>query len=151
VKEFDGQIYYDDRLFLLHLCLGTVEIDDELATTTIYHENAPPEASWCLVTYRNCESFPAFSVLHFETKDDAIAYKQTIEPTTPLISRGGKPAEVSYDAYVNWKIEQSLSDYDYRKCYRPGGTNPKEFIMQTREQLLASEKRIKESLGRGSS
>jgi len=151
MKEFDGHTYYDDRLFLLHLCLGTVEIDDELVTTTIYHENAPPEASWCLVTYRNCEGFPAFSVLHFENKDDAIAYRQMIDPTTPLISRGGKPAEVSYDEYVDWKIGESLHEYDYRRCYKPGGANPREFIMQTREQLLASENRIKESLCRGSS
>ena len=29
--------------------------------------------------------------------------------------------------------------YDYRKCYQPGGSNAREFIVQTFEQFLASE------------
>jgi hypothetical protein len=146
VKEFNGKLYYDDRLFLVHLCLGTVDTDGDLVTTTIYHENAPPDAKWCLVAYRNYETFPAFSVLHFRTKDDAMAYRLLFEPSTPLISRGGKPAEIPYDEYVNWKTDQNLQEYDYRKCYQPGGANPKEIIMQTREQFSASENLITERL-----
>lgn len=148
MKEFNGQLYYDDRLFLLHLCPGTVDIEGDLVTTTIYHENAPSDATWCLVTYRNSQAFPAFSVFHFQTKDEAIAYWHSIEASTPLISNDGKPTELSYDEYVNWKMNQNLQEYDYRKCYQPGGANPKEVIMQTREQLRASENRIKEFLGR---
>ncbi len=100
------------------------------------------------MTFRNCENYPAFSVFHFQSKDDAISYMHLVEPITPLISRrGGQPAEVFYDAYVDWKIAQGLKDYDYRKCYQPGGANPRHIIMQTRKQLLDSENRIKETLG----
>jgi hypothetical protein len=146
VKSFNGQLYYDDRLFLLHPCLGTIDIEDDLVSTTIYHENAPPDAKWCVVTYRNCERYPAFGALHFETKDDATAYIEIIEPTTPLISEGGASSLMSPDAYAAWKRENGLRGYDYRKCYQPGGSNPKEVVMQTREQFLASQQRVNDTL-----
>jgi hypothetical protein len=102
VKEFDGRLCYDDRMFVLHLCLGTVDMDDELVTTTIYHENPPRDAIWCLVTYRNCENYPAGSVLHFESRDDGVAYLRLVEPTCPLISHRGRSASPtpSHDAYT---------------------------------------------------
>lgn len=145
-------MYYDDRLFVLYVCLGTVEIEDELVTTTIYHENPPFDAKWCLVTYRNCENYPAFSVVHFQDSADAITYMRLIEPTTPLVSSQGQTVTppVSYDAYSQWKIDEHLEEYDYRKCYRPGGANAIEMIMQTKEQFLASERQMRERLGRGS-
>jgi hypothetical protein len=146
LKEFNGKMYYDDRLFLLHLCLETIDVEGDVVTTTVYHENPPPNARWCLVTYRNCENYPAFSVLHFETKNDALAYLASVEPTTPLVSRGGQSAAMSRDAYLQWKIDAGLQDYDYRKCYQPGGTNAREFVIQTVEQFVASEQRTKERL-----
>lgn len=150
MKEYGGHLYYDDRLFLLHLCLGTVDIDNEVVTTTIHHENPPPEAKWCLVTYRNCDNYPAVSVFHFQSRDDAIAYMRLVEPTTPLISDRGQPATppLSYNEYTRWKIDENLDDYDYRKCYQAGGTNPTEIILQTSEQYFASERRIRELLAR---
>jgi hypothetical protein len=148
VKNFNGQLYYDDRLFLLYPCLGTIDFEGDLATTTIYHENAPPDAKWCLVTYRNSEGYPASSVLHFETRDDAIAYMDALEPTTPLISHGGASSGMSRHAYDLWKRDNGLGGYDYRKCYQPGGSNPKEFVMQTRDQFLASQRRVNETLAR---
>lgn len=42
--EFQRQQYYDDRLFVLYLCTGKVEIEDDdngATWTTIYHENPP--------------------------------------------------------------------------------------------------------------
>ena len=150
MKQYDGQLYYDDRLFLLHLCLGTVHVEGEVVTTTIHHENPPPEAKWCLVTYRNCDNYPAISVLHFQNREDAIMYRQMVEPTTPLISYQGQSVmpPLSYDEYTRWKIDEHLGDYDYRKCYRPGGTNPKEMFLQTREQYVASAKRVRGLLAR---
>jgi hypothetical protein len=146
VKSFNGQLYYDDRLFLMHLCLGTIEIEGDLVTTTIYHENAPPDSQWCLVTYRNCERYPASGVLHFETKDDALAYVDAIEPTTPLISEDGASSRMSRVAYAAWKRDEKLAGYDYRKCYLAGGSNPKETVIQTREQFLASQRRVNDTL-----
>lgn len=146
LKHFNGKDYYDDRLFLLHLCLGSLEVEGGLVTTTIYHENAPPESKWCLVTYRNCDNYPAFGVLHFESKDDAVAYMESVEATTPLASHEGQSPGLSREAYLKWKNDAGLQDYDYRKCYQPGGTNGKEFIVQTREQFLVSDERTKQRL-----
>ena len=145
MKSFNGQLYYDDRLFLLHPCLGTIEIEGDLVTTTIYHETAPPAAKWCVVTYRNCERYPAFGVSHFETKDHATAYIDMIEPTTPLISEGGSSSRMSREAYAAWKLDCGLGGYDYRKCYQPGGSNPRETVIQTREQFLASQQRVNDT------
>jgi hypothetical protein len=146
VKSFNGKDYYDDRLFLLHLCLGTFEVEGDVVTTTIYHENPPPDATWCLVTYRNCDNYPAFNVLHFRTKDDAVIYMESVEPTTPLVSNGGQSSGLSRESYLKWKTDAGLQSYDYRRCYQPGGTNAREFIVQTREQFLASEQRTKQRL-----
>lgn len=146
VKSFNGKNYYDDRLFLLHLCLGTFEVEGNVVTTTIYHENPPPDAKWCLVTYRNCDNYPAFNVLHFETKEDAVIYMESVEPTTPLVSNGGQSSGLSRESYLKWKTDAGLQSYDYRRCYQPGGTNAREFIVQTREQFLVSEQRTKQRL-----
>ena len=148
MKTFNGQLYYDDRLYLLYLCLGTIDIEGNLVTTTIYHENAPPDAMWCLVTYRNCEQYPAVSVLHFATKENAIAYMESTEPTTPLISEGGASSGISSDAYAAWKREQGLAGYDYRTCYQPGGGNPKEVIVETYEKFMAAQERVNQTLRR---
>ena len=146
MKYFNGQTYYDDRLFLLHLCLGTFEMEGDTVTTTIYHENPPPDAKWCLVTYRNCDNYPAFSVLHFESKDDAVVYMESLEPTTPLVSHAGQSPTWSRESYLKWKTDAGLQGYDYRRCYQPGGKNAREFILQTRNQFLASEEQTKQRL-----
>lgn len=121
-------------------------MEGDVVTTTIYHENPPPEAKWCLVTYQNCDNYAAFSVLHFDNKDDAVVYMESLEPTTPLVSYSGRPAGLSRESYLRWKTDAGLQGYDYRKCYRPGGTNAKEFIVQKREQFLASAESTKQRL-----
>ena len=146
VESFNGKIYYDDRLFLLHLCLGTFEMEGDMVTTTIYHENPPPDAKWCLVTYRNCDNYPAFNVLHFKTKEDAVIYMESVESTTPLVSNGGQSSGLSRELYLKWKTDAGLQSYDYRRCYQLGGTNAREFIVQTREQFLLSKQRTKQRL-----
>lgn len=50
---FNGEIYNDDRMFVLYVCKCTVDIDDDVISTTIYHEDAPENHKWCVVTYRN--------------------------------------------------------------------------------------------------
>ena len=38
--EFQGQLYFDDRLYILYLCKGAGEVNpDGLVSITIYHEN----------------------------------------------------------------------------------------------------------------
>lgn len=139
--EFEGQSYFDDRLYVLYLCKALARIDpDGFISTTIYHEEPPVNCTWCLVTYRNCNRYPVFNTRLFDSKDEAIAYMRKIEPETPIISRNGKsPGNlVSYEDYLCWKKSNNFKEYDYRVMYTPGGSNPEEVITQTFEQFLSS-------------
>ena len=52
--EFQGQKYYDDRLFVLYLAKSTVvKGEGDTFNITVYHEQAPEDSKWCLVTYSN--------------------------------------------------------------------------------------------------
>jgi hypothetical protein len=84
------------------------------------------------------------SINHFESKADAMRYLSLVEPTVPLISLCGQsPREpLSYSDYLGWKKANGIFDYDYRKVYSPGGSNPRETVVQTAEQFLASRKRV---------
>jgi len=138
--EFQGQKYFDDRLFVLYLCKGKVEIEPEsdgVVWTRIYHEKAPDDYVWCVVTYRNYNRYPLYQVDSFYKKEDAEQYIKSIEPETPLISLGGNPPEIplSYEEYSEWKIENNFKDYDWKSLYSPDGTNASESVGQTKDQF----------------
>lgn len=138
--EFEGQRYFDDRLFVLYLCKGTVEIepnDEGAVWTKIYHEKAPDNHIWCVATYRNCNRYPLYRVDSFYKKEDAEKYIKEIEPETPLVSLGGKQpiSPLSFEAYCNWKQKNELKEYDWKSLYSPDGTNASESIGQTKEQF----------------
>lgn len=139
--EFQGQFYFDDRLYVLYLCKVTAEIkSDGFISTAIYHEEALDNYRWCIVTYRNCSRYPVFSTKLFDSKDEANAYIRKIEPETPLISLNGKSPSnsASYEEYLCWKKNNNFKEYDYRTMYTLDGNNPKEIIFQTFKQFLSS-------------
>ena len=139
--EFQGQLYFDDRLCVLYLCKALARIDsDGFVSTVIYHEDPPPNCSLCLVTYRNCSKYPVFNTRLFDSKDEALAYIKEIEPETPLISLNGQSPRnpVSYEEYVCWKKKNNFKEYDYNAMYMPGGSNHREIVTQTFEQFLSS-------------
>lgn len=138
--EFQGQNYFDDRLFVLYLCKSTVEIEpdnDGVVWTKIYHEQAPTNHTWCVATYKNCNRYPLYRVDNFYKKDDAMAYMKQIEPETPLISLNGKSPlrPASYEDYLSWKKEKGFKEYDWQSLYSPDGMNAYETIGQTKEQF----------------
>ena len=136
--NFQGDDYFDDRLFVSHLCKSTVNIQqDGFVVTTIYHEEAPANHFWCVVTYRNCNRYPIFRVESFHKKDDAIAYIQNIEPTTPLISlKGNSPKHpLSYEDYCIWKKSNAFKEYDYKPLFSSNGANPRELVFQRIEEF----------------
>ena len=138
--KFQGQEYFDDRIFVLYLCAGKVEIEEGeegSVWTTIYHENPPAEHIWCVATYRNCNRYPLYRIDSFHSKEDAITYIRKIEPETPLISLEGKAPHnpLQYEKYLEWKKNNSLKDYDWKSLYSAGGTNASERIGQTKEQF----------------
>ncbi|MBK8464917.1 MAG: hypothetical protein IPL32_03720 [Chloracidobacterium sp.] len=138
--SFKGQEYFDDRLFIFYLCKAEVDEKpdgDGVIWTTIYHEQAPFEHIWCVVTYKNCPGYPISHTSHFAEVDRAVEFMEMYEPETPLISlKGGSPQHLgSYQEYLSWKLMNNMSEYDFRVVVSPGGTNAKEIIGQSIDQF----------------
>jgi hypothetical protein len=150
VINFKGLRYYDDRLFVLSLCRGKIKVNtDGTVESIIFHVPDGVDFIWCLATYRNSEKYPLANLHHFESKDEAQRYLELVEPTVPLISLNGQAPNppLSYADYIVWKRQNNMSEYDYRKVYLPGGENPCELIVQSKEQFLRAKNMIKEALG----
>ena|ERR1700688_1251914 len=146
---FNGVLYFDDRLFILHLCRGRIENNaDGTVNTTIFHEGEDDDLIWCLATYRNHAGYPLVSLNHFETKNDALKYISVVEPTVPLIKLNGQSPNppLSYDNHLKWKRSEGLLDYDYRKVYSPGGDNHRELVVQSKEQFLKNKQKVESTL-----
>jgi hypothetical protein len=87
MELYQGEIYKDDRLFILDLV----------------QTRKGNELVWSVITRRNQDSFPPFRSDEFTTKEEAIEFIKSIEPTTPLISLEGKApgSQLSYEQYCN--------------------------------------------------
>lgn len=132
---YNGEMYNDDRLYVLLIAKCTItEVDEETIETIIHHESAPADHLWCIATYRNTNTYPLTRVDHFHTYDQARAYLEKTEPTVPLISLDGNSPTVplSFASFLDWKSENSFKDYDYRAVYARGGTNAKEMCISRR-------------------
>ena len=130
---FDGDLYNDDRMFLLHLCQCTsTRASDGSVSTAILHEGAHADSEWCVVTYRNTSRYPAVRVDRFKSRADAQLYLEEVEPTAPLVSLGGQSPRqpVPYQQYVAWKESQGWEEYDYRRMYQPGGDHRREILIE---------------------
>lgn len=88
MKFWQGQPYFDDRVFILDLQQAT--------------KNG--QSVWAVTTRRNVQGFPPRRVDDFKTKEEAIIYLKQVEPSTPCISLGGKSPspEPSYEEYIAW-------------------------------------------------
>ena len=138
--NFNGDEYFDDRMYVLLLCRGTVEPtpdSDGVVWTTIYHEIPPKEFIWCLITYKNYKGYPISRVDHFREKEAAQRYLEAIEPQVPLISLQGKSplAPLTFRAFADWKTDNKMKDYDYKTVFSPGGSNNREIIGQRASQF----------------
>lgn len=91
---YQGRRYLDDRLFILDL--------------TQAKKNG--SIVWAVITRRNCEGFPPFRSDEFQTKEEAIAFIERIEPQTPRFSLGEKSPEPtpSYSDYCHWLRSQGI-------------------------------------------
>lgn len=88
MKLWQGQMYLDDRLFILDLQEATK------AGRTV----------WAVTTRRNVTGFPPRRVDDFPTKEQAITYLKKVEPSTPRISlQGMSPTpEPTYEEHLQW-------------------------------------------------
>jgi len=82
---YEGMAYNDDRLFILDIAISEKDCRN----------------FWVVVTRRNHQGLPPIRVDEFRSKEEAVEYIKKIEPTTPLISLGGKsPTKpLSYEDY----------------------------------------------------
>ena len=130
--QFDGEVYNDDRLFVLAICKCKVaDADGGMVETVIYHENAPEDHLWAVVTFRNTRRYPISRADHFASAGAAEAYLRSVEPKVPLVSLGGTSPRVpmSFDEFTVWKATNNCEEYDYRRMFSPGGTNPCEMVI----------------------
>lgn len=99
---WQGQAYFDDRVFILDLQQAT--------------KNG--QSVWAVTTRRNVQGFPPRRVDDFKTKEAAISYLKQVEPSTPRISLGGhSPSpEPTYEEYLAWcKSEGILSSMEIHR------------------------------------
>ena len=138
MQKFEDTEYFDDRLFVLYLCKASVEpTESNLIATTLYHDEAPDEHIWAVVTYRNCNRYPLFRVDHFKDRDSALKYIEEIEPQTPLVSlEGHSPEEpMAFGDYQQWKMTNGFKDYYWEELYSTEGNNHREVVMQSVESF----------------
>ena len=132
-----GDVYNDDRMFVMYLCRCTVhEPGDGTVVTSVYHQEIPQDAAWCVVTYRNTERYPAYRVDNFNTQKEAQSYVERVEPLVPLVSLGGRSPSVplTFRQFEVWKRENGLREYDWRQMYVPGGERHRETFIQLKRQ-----------------
>ena len=93
--NYQGDTYRDDRIFVMNLSRGKVEINGEISQKFV------------LVTYRNSLKFVATRADHFDTKEDAENYIKKNEHEVPLISQNGKSLPIpdnvdTREFWLNW-------------------------------------------------
>ena len=117
--EFNGEIYNDDRIFVLYVCKCVVNEDVHSITTTIYHESAPAYYKWCVVTFWNIPRYRPWRVDHFDSEAEAKKYANGVEPSTPLISLDGRPPNrfMTPEEFAAWKKLNCRKEYDYKKIF----------------------------------
>ena len=133
--EFDGEIYNDDRMFVMAICKSTVSEDSDCLTTTIHYKKIPINYKWCVVTFRNIPRYRAHRADSFETETEAREFLAQVEPLTPLVSLEGKRPSypLVYDEYTKWKETNEFQEYDYKKMFPSDVECPQETIYQWKE------------------
>lgn len=93
--NYQGDTYRDDRIFVMNLSRGKVEINGEIFQKFV------------LVTYRNSLKFVATRADNLDSREDAENYIKKIEHEVPLISQNGEPLPIpdnvdTREFWLNW-------------------------------------------------
>ena len=99
--EFEGNLYRDDRMFVLNLSRGIVS------------KEGKEETQYLLLTYRNIPSLPAVRTDNFASEQEAMDYLKEVESAVPLVSNYGKPLEIPegvdrWEYWIAWLKENGL-------------------------------------------
>lgn len=130
--ELNGEVFHDDRMFLLHVCKVTVERAGDQRCITIHHEQAPEDHDWGVVYYKNSGSYPAHKTDFFETEEEALEFYHKVAPQCPRVSLGGRGAgpAFTFQLYSAWLHENGWHEYDYKAIFGGEGKNAKERLYQ---------------------
>jgi len=131
--EFDGFEYNDDRMFILSLQRCSVVDDDEMTTITVQYNKLDETTHWCVITFRNIPSYSGSKVNLFDEKEEAQAFLDHVERSTPRVSLDGRSPIplMEPDEFKKWKADNSLKEYDYKEVFsrfEEGGDNPQEIF-----------------------
>ncbi len=102
-----GRSYLDDRMYVLEVVrviASRIVSDDPMRPV----EGGP---RWIVTTRRNVPGLPPTRTDDFDTREEAIAYMEEVEPTTPRVSLDGRPPEPTptLAAHRRWLHENNLS------------------------------------------
>ena len=88
MRFYKGEVYNDDRLFILDYGIA----DEE------------GKQVWYIATRRNTSRFPPFRVDRFTSESEVIEFIKAVEPKTPRISLDGKsPFPIpTYEEHLKW-------------------------------------------------
>lgn len=111
--SYEGNWYYDERMYLLHLFYGKTEYVSK-GLQVIEEFLGTPKKQFILWTRCNYGSRAVIKSDSFLDRDEAIEYLKLVEPQTPLISLNGLPMKeiLSYDDYCLW-----LNELNYEKSW----------------------------------
>ena len=95
MKVWQGQEYFDDRMFILQL----------------RQAKKSGKNVWAVLTRRNVEGYPTRRVDDFDSKEKATSFIKQVEPLTPRISLGGEaPSTVlTYEEFLSWCENNNIS------------------------------------------
>jgi hypothetical protein len=106
---FNGQEYFDDRLFVM-----------EVARTTKQTATGGSQYTWAVITRRNVRGYPPTRVDDFESLNEAFRYMHEIAPTTPRASLDGRPPAhpLTLTQYKAWLSESGIAPLQEIESFR---------------------------------
>lgn len=100
MKLWDGEMYLDDRLFILDLQQAT----KGKFTLDLQQLGKGKRDVWAVTRRRNTKSFPPSGSDDFTTEEEAVDYIMRVEPATPRISLEGDSPQpkLTYEEHLLW-------------------------------------------------
>ena len=126
----DSKKYYDDRMYLMHICKCRTLEQEGLEVTTLYHEDAPKGFHWAVAIFENAELYRIYDVVHHSNEKEANQFFVFNAPMVPRVSLGAMQPEekIDFAEYSSWVTENKLDEYNYLTVFglTEKGSNPSE-------------------------
>jgi hypothetical protein len=133
-KLHDGEIYRDDRLYVMRVASNFTKAADGAVTVALSAEREiDANTPVVLVTYRNLSNLPAVRVDDFPSLSAAIAYIKRVEPTCPRVSLGSQSPDPTppWQEHLEWLHAQGLQSAAEGDAPLPHGVDAKDNPRET--------------------